>query len=92
MISSFLLKDIPRHPDTRLFKVRKAFKRSLLLGFRRIFAHISQFFHTRRRRVALRVTDAEPLISALSHSTKATAHEMKYLTLSRVFVLLARNF
>ena len=37
MISSFLLQDIPRHPDTRLFEVREACKRSLLLGFQ---AHI----------------------------------------------------
>ena len=49
MISSFLLQDIPRHPDTRLFEVREAFKRSLLLGFQ---GHI-------------RATDAEPLINAL---------------------------
>ena len=33
MISSFLLQDIPRH-DARLFEVREAFKRTLLLGFR----------------------------------------------------------
>ena len=33
VISSFLLQDIPRHPDTRLFEVREAFKRNLLLGF-----------------------------------------------------------
>ena len=37
MIISFLLQDIPRHPDTRLFEVREAFKRSLLLDFQ---AHI----------------------------------------------------
>ena len=38
VISSFLLQDIPRHPDTRLFEVREAFKRTLLLGvFRRVF-------------------------------------------------------
>ena len=47
VISSFLLSDIPRHPDTRLFEVREAFKRSLLV-FRRIFAHIPQFFRLRR--------------------------------------------
>ena len=44
VISSFLLQDIPRHPDTRLFEVREAFKRSLLLVCRRIFAHRSHFF------------------------------------------------
>ena len=34
-ISSFLLQDSPRHPDTRLFEVREVFKRTLLLlGFR----------------------------------------------------------
>ena len=33
VISSFLLQDIPRH-DARLFEVREAFKRALLLGFR----------------------------------------------------------
>ena len=32
-ISALLLQDIPRHPDTRLFEVREAFKRSSLLGF-----------------------------------------------------------
>ena len=32
MIRSFLFQDIPRHPDTRLFEVREAFKRSLLPG------------------------------------------------------------
>ena len=40
VISSFLLQDIPRHPDTRLFEVREAFKRSLLLGFQ---AHICAY-------------------------------------------------
>ena len=40
MIGSFLLQDIPRHPDTRLFEVREAFKRSLLLGFQ---AHIPAY-------------------------------------------------
>ena len=40
MISSFLLQDIPRH-DTRLFEVREAFRRTLLLGFR---AYISAYF------------------------------------------------
>ena len=37
MIISFLLQDIPRHPDTRLFEVREAFKRGLLLDFQ---AHV----------------------------------------------------
>ena len=50
MISSFLLQDIPRHPDTRLFEVRGAFKRSLLLDFQ---AHIRAY-------IALRSTDTEP--------------------------------
>ena len=40
MISSLLLQDIPRH-DTRLFEVREAFRRTLLLGFR---AYISAYF------------------------------------------------
>ena len=40
MISSFL-QDIPRH-DTRLFEVREAFKRTLLLVFAHILEHISQ--------------------------------------------------
>ena len=31
VINSFPLKDVPWHPDTRLFEVREAFKRSLLL-------------------------------------------------------------
>ena len=43
VISSFLLQDIPRHPETRLLEVREAFKRSLLV-FRRTFAHISHIF------------------------------------------------
>ena len=40
MISSFLLQDIPRHPDTCLFEVREAFKRNLFLGFE---AHIRAY-------------------------------------------------
>ena len=40
VVSSFLLQDIPRHPDTRLFEVREAFKRSLLLDFQ---AHIRAY-------------------------------------------------
>ena len=39
-MSSFLLQDIPRHPGTRLFEVREAFIRSLLLGFQ---AHIRAY-------------------------------------------------
>ena len=95
MINSFLLQDIPRHPDTCLFEVREAFKRSLLLGFQaHIRAYIAFFSrgalrgplrgacapNTRRRRVALRATDAEPLINTLvptvvqqySHTTVET--------------------
>ena len=97
MISSFLLQDIPRHPDTRLFEVREAFKRSLLLGFQaRIRAYIAGVsppaalrgpsggpcggLRGLRRvtraagvlRVALRATDAEPLINALVHSRVQT--------------------
>ena len=41
VISSFLLEDIPRHPDTPLFEVREAFKRSLLNGFQ---AHVRAYF------------------------------------------------
>ena len=38
VISSFLLQDIPRHPETRLLEVREAFKRGpLLVVFRPIF-------------------------------------------------------
>ena len=40
VIRSFLLQDIPRHPDIRLFEVREAFKRSLLRGFQ---AHIRAY-------------------------------------------------
>ena len=40
MISSFLLQDNLRHPDTRLFEVREAFKRSLLSDFQ---AHIRAY-------------------------------------------------
>ena len=47
VISSFLLQDIPRHPDSRLFEVREAFKSSLLV-FRRIFEHISHFFRAQQ--------------------------------------------
>ena len=44
-ISSFLLQDIPRHPDTRLFEVREVFKRSSLLGFQAyVRAYIAMFF------------------------------------------------
>ena len=32
MITSFLLQDIPRHRDTRLFEVREAFKPGLSSG------------------------------------------------------------
>ena len=40
VISSFLLQDIPRHPDTRLFEIRETFKRSFSLGFH---AHIRAY-------------------------------------------------
>ena len=40
VINLFLLKDMPRHPDTRLSEVREAFKRSLLPGFQ---AHIRAY-------------------------------------------------
>ena len=56
MISSFLLQDIPRHPETRLLEVREAFKRILLLGFQA---------HTR----AYIATDAEPLINVLVYTS-----------------------
>ena len=48
MISSFFLQDIPRH-DTRLFEVREAFKRSLLLGVR---AYISADIAKKSTRLA----------------------------------------
>ena len=65
VISSFLLQDIPRHPDTRLFEVQEAFKRSLLLCFQ---AHIRAYMRATRAQRALRRllrADAEPLINAL---------------------------
>ena len=65
VIRSFLLQDIPRHPDTRLFEVREAFKRSLLLGFQ---AHIRAYFAIFSSPAALRATVAEPLINALNHT------------------------
>ena len=37
VFSLFLPQDMPRRPDKRLFEVREAFKRSLLLG---VQAHI----------------------------------------------------
>ena len=40
VISSFLLQDVPRHPETRLLGVREAFIRSLLHGFQ---AHIRAY-------------------------------------------------
>ena len=69
MISSFLLQAIPRH-DTRVFEVREAFKRTLLLGFG---AYISAYI---AKKIAsgglpggpcggLNATDAGPLINAL---------------------------
>ena len=70
MISSFLLQDIPRNPDTRLFEVREAFNTVCYLVFRRIFAHISQFASP----VALRATDAEPLINALFYRISLPAN------------------
>ena len=48
VIRSFLLQDIPRHPDTRLFEVREAFKRSLLLGFQAPIRAYIAIFHLRR--------------------------------------------
>jgi len=41
VINSFLLEDIPRHRDTRLFEVREAFPRSSLL--RGFLAHIRAY-------------------------------------------------
>ena len=84
MISSFLLQDTPRHPDTRLFQVREAFKWSSLLGFQaHIRAYIAIFSRApagglRRRAtrlaspVAPRATDANPLINALSDTCVLT--------------------
>ena len=73
MISSFLLQEIPRRPDTRLSEVREAFIRSLLLGFQAHIRAYMAFFSPPaalrpppgRKRVGLRATDAEPLINAL---------------------------
>ena len=75
MISSFLLQDIPRHTDTRLFEVREAFKRSLLPGtwfsvaysriYRNIFSPPPALRGPLRGACALRATDAEPAINAL---------------------------
>ena len=56
VISSFLLQDIPRHPDTRLFEVREAFKRGLLLGFQ---AHIRAYIALFSPPGALRACCAE---------------------------------
>ena len=73
MISSFLLQDIPRH-DTRLFEVREAFKRTLLLDFRAYIANKSPpavlpgappRATSLASPVALPATDAGPLINAL---------------------------
>ena len=58
MITSFPLQDIPRHPDTRLFGVREAFKRSLLLGFQ---AHIRTYIAFFSPPAALRVVPPGPL-------------------------------
>ena len=52
-------------PDTRLFEVWEAFKRSLLLGFQ---AHIRAYFAIFSSPAALRATVAEPLINALNHT------------------------
>ena len=76
MISSFLLQDIPRH-DTRLFEVREAFKRTLLLGFRAyICSHIAKKSPPavlpgplRGARGGCCGGDAGPLINALVHAT-----------------------
>ena len=71
MISSFLLQDTPRHPDTRLFEVREAFKRSLLLRFQaHIRPYTSQFF---RLRAALRGPSGGPCggLARLRHATRA---------------------
>ena len=87
MISSFLLQDIPTHPDTRLFEVREAFKRSLLLGFQvHIRAYIAIFsppaagvLRCLASPVALSATDAETLINALvrTHATVVSSNTMK---------------
>ena len=68
VIRSFLLQDIPRHPDIRLFEVREAFKRSLLRGFQaHIRAYIAFFSPPGGPPGALpgQQTDAEPLFNAL---------------------------
>ena len=78
-ISSFLLQDIPRHPDTRLFDVRGAFKSSSLLGFRptHIYRAIvlppaalrvgspAGDLRARATAVPLYPTDTEPLMNTL---------------------------
>ena len=62
MVSSFLLQNVPRR-DTRVFEVREAFKRTLLVGFR---AYISAYITTTKN--APPATDAGPLINALIHT------------------------
>ena len=61
MISSFLLQDILRHPDTRLFEVREAFERSLLLGLQ---AHIRAYIAIFSPPAALRGPSGGPLRGA----------------------------
>ena len=51
VILSFLLQDIPRHPDTHLFEVQGAFKSCVLLGFQvHIRAYIAFFSPPARNR------------------------------------------
>ena len=77
-IISFLLQDIPRHPDTRLFPGSGGIKTQIVTWFS-VVAYISHFFRLRRpSRGAIppkgssgglarrrRARDAEPLINAL---------------------------
>ena len=85
-----VLQDIPRHPDTRLFEVRRAFKRRLLLGFQaHIRAYIAFFSPPAALRgplrgasapLRLRATDAEPLINALVYVTDSKTEKKSYLS------------
>ena len=78
VISSVLLQDIPRHPDTRLFEVQEAFKRSLL-RFSGAYSRIYRNFFAAR-------TDAEPSINALTHTLQnTTLHSTRSIYLYQVY-------
>ena len=80
-MSSFLLQGIPRHPDTRLFEVREAFKRTLFLllvvfrSYIRAYMWIPGYRPNRRMDIVQRKSHHSPrLWISVSYCTTVVTH------------------